>query len=150
MRMRVGNPDLADVVDERGLAQERDVLAAPAELLGELSGDLGDALGVAPRRGVLGVDGAGQRAHPGERLRAAQAIGALRRRELLDDLGGVAPGRVAAVPLRPVERAVGEPDELVGEAALAQVADAERNVVSGAVHLELQPLDQRAHPLGAR
>ncbi len=43
---RVGDPDLADVVEERGLADERDVVFGKPECRRDLSGGLTDASGV--------------------------------------------------------------------------------------------------------
>ncbi len=53
---RVGNADLADVVEQAGKPQPLETLAVDPEGLADRDGELGDRLGVAARPGVLCVD----------------------------------------------------------------------------------------------
>ena len=76
---RVGDPDLADVVEERGLADERDVVVGKPEGGRDLRGGLADAAGVL--LGFVVVVFGGER-EPRDRLspRLVELPGSARRR----------------------------------------------------------------------
>ena len=78
----VGDRDLADVVDDRGLVQEPAPVGLPAQRPGNRPGEIGDPLGMATGRRILGVDGAREPepgAQRGRRLLGGPPPGALGR-----------------------------------------------------------------------
>jgi len=74
---------------------------------------------VAAGGGVLRVDRPGERTQAEERLRALELRGALVGGELADDFGVIDPRRVAPPALAPVERAVGEAQQLLAATSAA-------------------------------
>ena len=65
---RIGDADLADIVDERGLGEEHRPLQRPSCRPRELAGERCDALGVLPGRRILCIDRPGQGPQPQQRL----------------------------------------------------------------------------------
>ncbi|MEO9176773.1 MAG: hypothetical protein ABI317_14770 [Gaiellales bacterium] len=62
-------------------------------------------------------------------------------REVLDRLGAVLADRVAAARLRPVERAIGEAEQVVRAAGVLEVADSDRDREVGRSRLVSFPSD---------
>src|SRR5262245_26029631 len=156
--LRIGQPrglpedllrdrELAEIVEAASEPRQLDLVDREVELLGDLRRQCRDTLGVAAGVCVARVDGAGQRGGGAE---ARDAVGAARDPAELRQLGHVRAGEadlVLAVLLRPVEGAVGEPDQRI---ALAPVlwergdarADGDRPALP---ELRLgDPLDDRA------
>ena len=133
---RVGDADLADVVQQRGVAQQRDAVGRPAAGDRQAGAERRDALGVLLGGGVLGVDGPRQRAQADERLGAIELAGALALVELAHDRRVVEPAQVAPVLLGPVQGGVGAPQRLVARARGLEVAEPDR-------HRGAQPVAQR-------
>jgi hypothetical protein len=86
-QQRVRNPDLADVVHERRLLEQHQLLLTPPEARSEAHGHRGHPLRVPGCGGVFRVDRPGERPEGGHALAASETLRAFRRRELLDDLG---------------------------------------------------------------
>ena len=63
---RVGDPDLADVVQERRELHPADLIRGQLHLDGDDAGESGDPGRMAPRVGIPRVDGGGQRLHRGK------------------------------------------------------------------------------------
>jgi hypothetical protein len=109
----LGDRELAEVVQACGQARELDVLLRQPEAPGHTGRELGDALRMAAGVDVAGVHGPRE---AGGRSEAGGAVGpagqSLQLREL-DHVRPICAHAVLSVLLRPVERAVGEPDQLV-------------------------------------
>src|SRR5206468_10748916 len=100
---RVGDADLADVVQERGLFDDVQLVAREAELPRDHRRRGGDAARMAGRVRVPRVDRRRQRLEGGRRALDPRAMGLLERRVLLDD-------RLARL-LQPQHGALREVDE---------------------------------------
>ena len=102
----------------RGEPGELDLVVVEIHAAATRAASSATRCGVAARVGVARVDGAGE---AGCRPEARRAVGAAREplqlREL-DHVRAVGAHAVLAVLLRPVERAVGKPDQLVAADAL--------------------------------
>ena len=72
---RVGDADLADVVEHRGHPQQREVRALPAHLLGDRGGVARDRGRVLVRHGDARVHGLGERGGPAELAAAGRVLG---------------------------------------------------------------------------
>src|SRR5205823_1241454 len=106
------------VVKAAGEPRQLDLVAGEVELLRDLRRERGDALRMAARVRVPRVDRAGERRGGAE---ARDAVDTARDAAELGQLRDVGPGEphlVLAVLLRPVQGAVGEPDQRVALAAV--------------------------------
>jgi hypothetical protein len=79
---------------------------------------------VLARGRVLGVDGSGERSDAGQCLGLLDLRLALLGAELVEDDRVVDPGHVAPVGLAPVQRGVGETQQVISAARVADVAHA--------------------------
>ena len=121
MQHRVGDPELADVVQDPGGADALDARDLELQLAGDLLGVAADRLGVARGGDVAQVERLGQQ-HRGGELLGAGALGVAQRVEHLERLRVVDDAAVAPEPLGGVERAVGGAHELGGVARLGPAA----------------------------
>ena len=83
---RVGNADLADVVEEGRLLEQHQPLLTPPKARSKAHRNRRDPFCVPGGRRVLGVDGPGERAEGGDALAPGKALRAFRRGELLHHL----------------------------------------------------------------
>jgi hypothetical protein len=120
---RLREAGLAHVVQQPRLVEPRRQRHGPAGGGGEPHRDVRHPLRVPPGGVVLLVHGPGQGAEPHQRGNLLEALGAPIRRQVGDDVRRVADGDVAAVRLRPVERAVGELEQFARVAGGRQVTD---------------------------
>ena len=112
------NGELAEVVQAGGEARQFDLLGVEAESHRDAGGQFAHPLRMEARVGVAGIDRFRERGG-GPVARGPVGAGgeALELRQL-DHIGPVQADTIFAVFLRPVEGAVGEPDQLVAAVAL--------------------------------
>ena len=137
----LGNRELAEIVQAAREARDLDLLLVEADPLREAGGEVGDAARMAAGVGVAQVDGlreAGGRAVAGG---AVGAVGEAAELGELDDVGAVEVHTVATVLLGPVERAVGEADQLVAVERLLREAGDSGADGDRADQVELEPAD---------
>ena len=140
--------ELAEVVQAAGEPRQLDLGRRQVELLGDRARDRGDALRMAAGVDVARVDGARERRR---RAEAREPVADPRHDfELLGLDAAREPNLVLAVLLRPVERAVGEPDQRVALASVLRErrdagADGDRAVLADAPFADA--LDDRARDL---
>ena len=123
---RIGNPDLADVVDERRFAEERDARDRPADLARKPHRQGSDTFRVAERRRVFCVHRAGEGPNRAEGSHTLVVAAVLHRGKACQ-VGRVANRAVTPAGLRPGERRIGETKELGGRLRVAKITDTRRN-----------------------
>ena len=142
----LGDGELAEVVQAGREPRQLGLGLVEPEPAGDPGGEVADPLGVAAGVGVARVDGLGEAGGRAVARRTVGTLGELLQVGELERARLVRAGAVLALLLRPVERAVREPDQLVAADALRRVrrdAGAHRH---GADLLEVErpdPLDDR-------